>query len=239
MISNNHDNLAINLTNIVFKYPGSNNNIIDNLSLQFQSKSQIGIIAPDGSGKTTLLHIIMGLLKPDAGKIEIFGKQIKTKKDYEDIRRKIGLVFQDADDQLFCPTVIEDIAFGPLNFGKSREQAKKIAHDTLDILGLRGFESKITYKLSGGEKKLIALATVLAMQPEILLLDEPSAGLDEKTKEKLISVLSNIDTSYILISHEHDFLYKLTDSIYTIKKGKILVAGKIHKHAHIHPHLSH
>lgn len=153
---------------------------------------------------------------PDAGNIEIFGHLVSKEKDFEDVRRRIGLLFQDADNQLFSPTVLEDVAFGPLNF-----------------------ENRITYKLSGGEKRLVSLATVLAMKPEILLLDEPSAGLDEKTKTRLIDVLSNLDFSYILLSHETNFLYELTNSIYTMENGKIIPEEKIHRHHHAHSHISH
>jgi cobalt/nickel transport system ATP-binding protein len=239
MNTNDHNRLIINLEGIFFKYPGSNSNVIDNLDLKLYRGNRIGVRAPNGSGKTTLFYIIMGLLMPDAGNIEIFGHLVSKEKDFEDVRRRIGLLFQDADNQLFSPTVLEDVAFGPLNLGKSPDQAKKIAMDTLDDLGLNGFENRITYKLSGGEKRLVSLATILAMKPEILLLDEPSAGLDEKTKTRFIDVLSNLDLSYILLSHENDFLYELTNSIYTMEDGKIISDEKIHHHHHSHPHISH
>ncbi|MEA1968661.1 MAG: ABC transporter ATP-binding protein [Thermodesulfobacteriota bacterium] len=229
------NNLIINLKGITFTYPGSSN-VIDNLDLKFYRGNRVGIIAPNGSGKTTLLHIIMGLLKPDAGSIEILGKPVKTEKDFKEVRCRIGLLFQDADDQLFSPTVLEDVAFGPLNLGKSPEEAKETAMETLHELGLDGFEERITYKLSGGEKKLVALATVLAMKPEMLLLDEPSAGLDEKTKARLVDLLTKLDLSYILISHENEFLYELTNSIYTMENGKIVPGEKLHRHVHSHPH---
>ena len=231
--------LIINLKGIFFKYPGTSKNVIENLDMKFYSGDRIGLMSPNGSGKTSLFYIIMGLLKPNAGNIEIFGKPVITEKDFEKVRRRIGLLFQDANDQLFSPTVLEDVAFGPLNLGKTPEQAKKIAIETLYDLGLDGFEHRITHKLSGGEKRLVSLATVLAMKPEVLLLDEPSSGLDEKTKARLIDVLSNLDLSYILISHENDFLYDLTGSIYTMENGKIVPGEKIHRHAHTHPHIHH
>jgi len=193
-------------------------------------------MGPNGCGKTTLFHIIMGLLKPLSGKIEIFGKTAKEEKDFIDVRRKIGLLFQDADDQLFSPTVLEDVAFGPLNLGKSKDEAIDIARKTLDFLGLSGFEDRFTYKLSGGEKRLVSLATVLAMEPEILLLDEPTTGLDEKTKTKIKKALSELDLSYILISHEFDLLSEITDSIYTMDKGKIFYDEEVHLHEHVHAH---
>jgi cobalt/nickel transport system ATP-binding protein len=228
-------NLIINLTDISFSYPGSPN-VLDKLNLQFSRNDKVGLMGPNGSGKTTLFHIIMGLLKPLSGKIEIFGKTVKEEKDFINVRRKIGLLFQDSDDQLFSPTVLEDIAFGPLNLGKSLDEAIDIARKTLDFLDLAKFEDRITYKLSGGEKRLVSLATVLAMEPEILLLDEPTTGLDKKTKTKIKKTLCELDLSYILISHEFDLLSEITDSIYTMDKGKIIFDEEVHLHEHVHAH---
>ena len=231
------NNLIINLTDIDFSYNGGPA-VLNGLNLKFSKNEKIGLMGPNGSGKTTLFHIIVGLLKPVSGKIEIFGKTAKEEKDFIDVRRKIGLLFQDADDQLFSPTVLEDIAFGPLNLGRSRDEAIDIARKTLNFLGLAEFEDRFTYKLSGGEKRLVSLATVLAMEPEILLLDEPTTGLDEKTKTKITKTLSELDLSYILISHEFDLLSEITDSIYTMDNGKILFDDEVHfhQHAHAHPH---
>ncbi len=229
------NNLLINLTDISFSYPGEPE-VLDKLNLQFSRNEKIGLMGPNGSGKTTLFHIIMGLLKPLSGNIEIFGKSIREEKDFIDVRMRIGLLFQDADDQLFSPTVLEDVAFGPLNLGKSKDEAIDIARKTLEFLDLAGFEDRITYKLSGGEKRLVSLATVLAMEPEILLLDEPTTGLDEKTKTKMKKTLRELDLSYILISHEFDLLSEITDSIYTMDKGKIIFDKEVHLHEHVHAH---
>jgi cobalt/nickel transport system ATP-binding protein len=227
--------LIINLEDIAFSYPGSAP-VLDMLNFKLHRSNRIGLMGPNGSGKTTLVHLIMGLLKPSAGRIEIFKKPAVTEKDFRKVRGKIGLLFQDADDQLFSPTVLEDVAFGPLNLGKSQDEAMDIARNTLKFLGLEGFEDRITYKLSGGEKKLISLATILAMEPEVLLLDEPISGLDDKTKATLKNVLLDLDLSYILISHEIDFLADITDSIYTMENGKILIDQEIHVHQHVHAH---
>jgi cobalt/nickel transport system ATP-binding protein len=168
--------------------------------------------------------------------MEIFGQPVRDEKDFLNVRRRIGLLFQDADDQLFSPTVLEDVAFGPLNLGKSRDEAVDIARKTLISLGLAGFEDRITYKLSGGEKKLVALATVLAMEPEVLLLDEPISGLDDKTRMILKNVLMDLNLSYVLISHDLDFLFEIADPIYTMENGKILLDTEIHVHQHVHAH---
>ncbi len=148
----------IYLNGISFKYSGRTENVINDLSLKLYQGAKMGLIAPNGSGKTTLFHIIMGLIKPNKGEIEIFGKKIIKEKDFKRVRRQIGLLFQDADDQLFSPTVLEDVAFGPLNLGKSKSEAIEISLKTLKFLGLEGFEDRITFKLSGGEFILILTA---------------------------------------------------------------------------------
>jgi cobalt/nickel transport system ATP-binding protein len=196
----------IELHNITFTYPGAPQPIFQDFHYQLLPGAHIGLIGPNGSGKTTLLHLIMGLLRPQAGSIVIFGQKVKKEKDFVEVRQKVGMLFQNADDQLFCPTVLEDVAFGPLNQGKTPAEAVQIARETMERLGLHGFEDRVTYKLSGGEKKLVSLATILAMQPQLLLLDEPTAGLDEKTKHRLIHILKSLDIAYMIVSHERDFL---------------------------------
>lgn len=228
----------IRLKDICFGYPGQGM-ILDHVNLRIGKGERIGLVGPNGSGKTTLFHIVMGLLKPTAGTIEMFGKRVKTDKDFKEIYKKVGLLFQDADDQLFSPTVLEDVAFGPLNLGKSKEDAKAIAQKTLDELGIAAFAPRVTYKLSGGEKRLVALATVLAMEPEVLLLDEPSTGLDEKTKGILIDVLNRLKLSYILISHESEFMSKITDVMFMMEDGKIKTDVDLHQYIHAHPHPCH
>jgi cobalt/nickel transport system ATP-binding protein len=196
----------IELQKLTFAYPGAPRPVFENFDFRLFPGKHLGLVGPNGSGKTTLLHLIMGLLKPQEGRIVIFGREVNTPKDFVQVRQQVGLLFQNPDDQLFCPTVLEDVAFGPLNLGKSRQEAVAIARETMARLGLEGFEERVTYKLSGGEKKLVALATVLAMQPRLLLLDEPTTGLDEATKHRLIHLLQDLDISYMIVSHETDFL---------------------------------
>lgn len=209
----------IKLRNICFQYDGRV--VLDGVNLDIYEGDRIGLIGPNGSGKTTLLYIIMGLLKPDSGTIEIFGKLREKEKDFVEVRQKIGLLFQDSDSQLFCPTVKEDIAFGPLNLGKTKEEALKIVKKTCEILGLEGFEDRVTYKLSGGEKRLVALATVIAMNPVCYLLDEPSTGLDEKTTQRVLQYLTGNANTYLVVSHDKDFIKKVADKIYVLENGKI------------------
>lgn len=232
------NNLVINLTDICYSYPGGKK-VLDNLNLELCQGRKLGLIGPNGGGKTTLLHIIMGLLKPSSGSIEIFGQPVVDEKDFKKIRQKTGLLFQDSDDQLFSPTVLEDVAFGPLNLGKTKKEAVETAKKTLNFLGLSGFEDRVTYKLSGGEKRLVSLATVLAMEPEILLLDEPTTGLDDATKARIVDLLEKLPLSLIMISHESDLLERITDSIINLENGRIITNKEFHIHQHTHPHLSH
>ena len=196
----------IELHHITFAYPGSPQPVFQDFNFQLLPGNHLGLMGPNGCGKTTLLHLIMGLLRPQAGRIVIFGEAVSKEKDFVSVRQKVGLLFQNPDDQLFCPTVLEDVAFGPLNQGKEPAAAVRIARETMERLGLQGFEDRVTYKLSGGEKKLVALATVLAMQPRLLLLDEPTSGLDESTRHRLIHILQDLDIAYMIVSHENNFL---------------------------------
>jgi cobalt/nickel transport system ATP-binding protein len=215
--------IIIDLKGVSFDYHGnlSKRPVLDDLNLQISRGDRVGLIGPNGSGKTTLFHLLMGLLRPTQGEIVVFGKKRQQEKDFREVREKIGLLFQDSDDQLFCPTVAEDVAFGPLNLGKSQEEALEITRQVLQRLALGDFENRLTYKLSGGEKRLISLATVLAMQPEVLVLDEPTTGLDEDTVERLIQILRSSDLTYLIASHNRDFLSKTTDIVYHLGRGKL------------------
>ena len=227
----------IKMSGISFSYPGREP-VLDHLDFQFFKGDRVGLMAPNGSGKTTFFHLIMGLNQPTAGKMELFGKTVQSEADYATVRRRIGLLFQDPDDQLFSPTVIEDVAFGPLNLGASKEDVMDIVRQTLGKLGLQGFEDRVTYKLSGGEKRLVSLATILAMQPEVLLLDEPLNGLDQDSRARITETISHLEQSYIIISHDIEFLLSTTDRIYSMKHGRLVYEeeSKIHVHHHLHPH---
>lgn len=224
------------LKGISFAYPGGKT-ALDNVDLTFCKGERIGLLGPNGSGKTTLFHVIMGLLQPTAGTIEAFGKLLKEQKDFADVYRRVGLLFQDADDQLFCPTVLEDVAFGPLNMGATRDEAVRVARQTLSRLGLEGFEDRVPHLMSGGEKRFVALATVLSMSPQVLLLDEPTTGLDFQTRNRLIDVLKGLDLSYILISHDMAFLSEITNKVYAMEKGKLIAEDRVKLHQHVHAHV--
>jgi cobalt/nickel transport system ATP-binding protein len=232
----NSGTLLINLQDINFGHPGGKT-VLNHLDFKFYKGDRIGLVAPNGSGKTTFFHLIMGLIRPTSGYMELFGNAVSNAKDFENVRQRIGFLFQDPDDQLFNPTVIEDVAFGPLNLGKSKKEAIDIARRTLADLGLEGFEDRITFKLSGGEKRLVSLATVLAMEPEVLLLDEPLNALDSDTSARITEIISKFDQSYIIITHDLDFALHTTNKICTIKHGNIHFEDEAHVHVHRHVHL--
>ncbi len=231
----------IELADLTFSYPGVQSPILDRINLTLQQQQQLGLIGPNGCGKTTLFHCMMGLLKPQSGSIRFKGKEMVNAGDFFTLRKEIGLLFQDADDQLFSPTVIEDVAFGPLNLGASPKAALEASHQTLTELGLDHLEQRVTHHLSGGEKKLVSLATILAMKPRGLFLDEPTNNLDPETRERLIDIIAGLGLGHIIISHDYDFLAATCVDLAGMEAGRIVAAdhSALHTHHHLHPHGSH
>lgn len=225
----------IQLDDIHFTYPGTGREVLRGASLSFEG-GKVGLIGPNGSGKTTLLHIIMGLVAPASGRVIFKGTELAGEESFGRLRRRVGFLFQNADDQLFSPTVLEDVAFGPLNLGKTPDEARNIALRTLDRLGLEGFEDRITHRLSGGEKKLVALATILSMEPEALLLDEPTNDLDPDTRLRLMQILGDLGLPYIIISHDWDFLHHTVEELWGVRDGKVVVMEHAELHSHVHLH---
>ena len=196
--------------------------VLRSVSLSLGAGERVGLVGSNGSGKTTLMQIIVGLLRPTSGTIEAFGAVRRVERDFHEVRRRVGLVFQDSDDQLFCPTVYEDVAFGPLNLGLSQEDTDRVVRETLADLDLAGYEERITYRLSQGEKRLVALATVLAMRPRVLLLDEPTAGLDAAHEARLTEVLLRLPQEMVVISHDRKFLDAVATRHAALKDGAIV-----------------
>jgi len=229
----------VQLRQVSFAYPGPEQTItvLDRVDVRLDPGRRIGLIGPNGSGKTTLLHLIVGLLRPTSGELLFKGRPVKEKKEFMELRRSVGLVFQDADDQLFSPTVIEDVAFGPLNLGMSSREAEESSLQTLERLELRELAHRVTHQLSGGEKKLVSLATILSMQPEAMLLDEPSNNLDTATRARLIRIINSLDIACLIISHDWDFLAETCQDLYALEQGRAVKSDTscLHVHRHAHP----
>ena len=210
----------ISLQDIHFSY-FPDKPILSGFSLTLAAGQRLGLAGPNGCGKTTVLSILMGLLRPSQGRVEIFGQARRTEREFQNVRPKLGFVFQDANDQLFCPTVADDIAFGPLNMGASKKDAARKVEEILSLLGMNGFGGRISHDLSGGEKRLIALGTALALDPRILVLDEPTTFLDAATADHLESILESCGLPSLIVSHDTAFLARVTDTqMHMGRRGK-------------------
>jgi len=205
----------IKLENIHFEYEDGNK-VLAGFDFEINAGERIALKGSNGAGKTTVFKLIMGLIKAQKGKLHIFGKERKKEKDFLEVRERVGYLFQDSDNQLFCPTVEEDIAFGPINLGQSRSQAKIIVEEKLKLVEMEGFEKKASYNLSQGQKKIIAFASVLAMEPELLLLDEPFASLDRESAARMVYILKKISQPFVLVSHNDKLSQKVINKSYSI-----------------------
>jgi cobalt/nickel transport system ATP-binding protein len=213
--------MILQVKNLSFQYLESQHVVLDKTNFQLDENEKVALIGENGCGKSTFFSILMGLKKDYRGELFIFGKELLTEKDFQWMRKKVGLLFQDSDDQLFSPTVLEDVAFGVLNQGKSIEDATELSLSILAELGIQNLSNQITHHLSGGQKKLVALATILVMQPQILFLDEPATALDHKSREQLIRILNDLKQSMVIISHDMNFLDQVTKKNYQLHQGKI------------------
>ena len=190
--------------------------IIDNLSFQIEEGQRFFVQGEIGTGKTTLLLALLGFVPVARGDIRLFGHLCREEKDFSPFRGTVGLCFQHANDQLFGPTVLDDVAFGPLNQGLSRQQAYAVALQQLERLEIAQLQDRTVHTLSGGEKNFTALAGVLAMQPKMLLLDEPTNGLDRKNTEKLTALLRALSLPMLVASHHQGFTAELADDVLTL-----------------------
>ena len=193
-----------------------------NLDFALHAGERLGIVGDNGSGKTSLLMALTGLRPLASGRLLFRGRPVQGRKDLRALRRSVGLVFQNSDDQLFSPTVLEDVAFGPLNLGCSNEEALQKAQAILTKLGIRHLAEYSPHQLSGGQKRLVALATAIVMEPEVLLLDEPTNGLDAAGRATLAEVLRHEERTLVVVSHEPCFLEQVVSRCLQMDGGRFV-----------------
>ncbi|MDI6860917.1 MAG: ABC transporter ATP-binding protein [Caldisericia bacterium] len=210
---------AIVVKNLNFSYENSNFKL-QNINFVIYERENIGIIGKNGSGKTTLILNLVGILKGD-GLIKIFDIPLK-KENLKEIRKKVQIVFQNPDDQLFSPTVFDDISFGLLNLGLKEDEVMKRVDDVLKDINMVQYKNYFPNHLSFGEKKKISIATILSMRPEIIIFDEPTQGLDPKSRREIIEIIKKIDGTKIIVSHDLDMIYNLCSKIILLYNGKII-----------------
>ena len=215
----------IEVKNVSFMYEGSNKNVLSNINFKINNNESVGIIGANGAGKSTILKLLVGLELQYQGEIHIDNLKVE-KKNLSEIRQKIGYVFQDSEAQLFMPTIYEDVAFAPRNYGFSEEEIHQRTIEALQSVGIEELKDRQIYRLSGGQKKLASIATVLSMKPEILIFDEPTVALDPKNRRRFINVLNSLKTTKIVTSHDLDLIYDSCERTILVSDGIIVKDGK-------------
>jgi len=214
----------IEIRNLHFRYPDGTK-VLSGIDFQLYEGETVAVLGPNGSGKTTFLLHLNGLLQGE-GEVRICGMPV-SKDNLAAIRRKVGIVFQDPNEQLFMPTVLEDVAFGPLNLGMAPPQGLERARQALAQVGLAGLEQKAPYHLSEGEKRRVALAGVLAMEPEILVLDEPTTFLDPPGQKELLSLLKTLPQAKVVVTHQTSVAANIAQRAVFFRNGRIIDSGPV------------
>ena len=213
----------IELKNVSFSYE-KQVPVLSEVSFDVRENESVGIIGANGAGKSTLLKLLVGLAAGYTGQISVAGLPV-IRENLAEIRKKAGYVFQDSDSQLFMTTVGEDVAFAPRNYGMTPEDVKERVDHALSLAGIAHLKDKAVYKLSGGEKKLASIATILSMTPEVILMDEPSASLDPKNRRNLIRIINGLEPVKIIASHDLDFILDTCSRAILISDGRIVKDG--------------
>ena len=213
---------AVRARNLRFSYPGGRP-VLAGLDLDVARGERVAIFGPNGAGKTTLMLHLNGLLRGD-GDLHVTGLAVGPATERA-LRARVGLVFQDPDDQLFMPTVAEDVAFGPLNLGLDRERTQARVHEALAAVGMEHAAGRAPHQLSMGERRRVAVATVLAMRPELLVLDEPSANLDPRARRELLEVLERLDCTLLVVTHDLPFAAELCQRAVILAGGCVAADG--------------
>jgi len=215
----------LKITNLTFSYePDAENPLFKGLNLTVHAGETIGLIGPNGAGKSTMLQLMLGILKAESGEIALNDVAL-SKKSRKHFRDFIGLVFQNPDEQLFMPTVYDDVAFGPRNQGLDEDKVSIIVDETLTTLGIQHLSLRSPSKVSGGEKRCAAIATVLAMKPKLMILDEPTLALDPKSRRRVIQILKDLPVTKIITSHDMDMIKATCTRVVILNNGEILAEG--------------
>ena len=217
----------LNVDNLSFEYPDGYK-ALENINLSLSRGERLAVLGPNGAGKTTLILHLNGILGDLNGQISLNNKDF-SEENISKIRKSVGLVFQDPDDQLFMPTVLEDVMFGPKNFGFSNELVKKNSINALEQVKMLQFKDKPPHHLSFGQKRKVAIASVLASEPELLVLDEPSSNLDPASRRELIDILKNLDVSIILVTHDLPMALEICNRSVILNNGKITADDDTYK----------
>ena len=215
---------ALSLEQVRFCYP-DRSLAIDGISFYISSGEKVAFVGPNAAGKSTLIMLLNGVLKGQ-GYINVLGTEL-TNKSEKKIKSKIGIVFQNPDDQLFCPTVYEDVAFGPLNFGYPKDEIDRRVKKALSDVGLKNYEARSSLNLSFGEKKLVSIATVLSSNPDIIALDEPTSNLDPYHRRKIIQWIKRSKRTILIATHDLDMVGETSERVIILRKGKIRADGNV------------
>lgn len=214
----------IELSGVCFSYQNGRD-VLHDIDLSIENGKSVGLIGANGAGKSTMLKLLVGLLTGYRGAIQVLDLPVE-KKNLVDIRKKLGYVFQDSDSQLFMSTVYEDVAFGPRNYGYPEEIVHQRVMEALQKVHMENLKDRQIYRMSGGQKKLAAIATILSMEPEIVLFDEPTIALDPKNRRNLIGILNEMTETKIIASHDLDMILDTCEETVLLADGKVICHGK-------------
>jgi cobalt/nickel transport system ATP-binding protein len=219
---------VIETKEILYEYPDGTK-ALEDVNFKAESGKIIALLGPNGAGKSTLFLHFNGILEPSSGEVWVNGRPISyDKKELMKVRQEVGIVFQNPDDQLFAPTVMEDVAFGPMNIGLSKEKVESRVKEALKRVGMEGFEKKPPHHLSGGQKKRVTIAGILAMKPKIMVLDEPTSGLDPRGASQIMRLLYELNEegmTIIISTHDVDLVPLYASTVYIISHGNIIKEG--------------
>ena len=211
----------IEFQNVSFSY--GDNPVVENLSFSIKKGETVGLIGANGAGKSTIMKLMLGLIS-GRGVIKVDGLPV-CRENLPEIRKKIGFVLQDSDNQMFMPTVYEDMIFGPRNYGLSKEETDKRVDEILRQLGLESLKHRHNHKISGGEKRMAAIATILAMEPEMILMDEPSTALDPVNRRTIINTINRLPQTKLIASHDLDMILDTCQRVILLSRGAIVADG--------------